>query len=275
METVLALAQHGPEHIYFSGRNVQRAESLIAKVQKEAPNVGMTFVECDLGSLASVKAALAQKFTSARLDVLICNAGIMALPPKLTTDGYEVQFGTNHLGHALMIKLLLPTLLKTAELPGVDARIIILTSIGFRGHPKGGIIFKDLKTTQDFSTLGPWVRYGQSKLANILYAAELARLHPNITSVSIHPGVVETDLVGNLGFGQKMFIYAWNLGRLLKPAEGAYNQLWAATGPKDKIVNGAFYEPVGTLSSKLDKTAKSEQLARELWEWTEKALAEF
>ena len=275
METVLALAQHGPEHIYLSGRNVQRAESLIAKVQKEAPTVAMTFVECDLGSLASVKAALTQKFTSARLDVLMCNAGVMAIPPGLTTDGYEVQFGINHLGHALIIKLLLPILLRTADLPGADARIIILTSIAFRAHPKGGIIFKDLKTTQDFGFFGPWIRYGQSKLANILYASELARLHPNVTSVSIHPGVVETDLVGNLSFGKKSLVYLTNLGKLLKPAEGAYNQLWAATAPRDKIVNGAYYEPVGSLSSKLDKPAKSEQLARELWEWTEKALADF
>ncbi|KAL9123059.1 MAG: hypothetical protein Q9187_000386 [Circinaria calcarea] len=241
-----------------------------------APALKLTFVECDLTSLASVAAAV-QQFASRRLDILMCNAGIMAVPPGLTEDGYEVQFGTNHLGHALLIKHLLPTLLQTAEEPHSDVRIILLTSLGFRGHPKGGIVFKDLRTTQDTGAFGSWIRYGQSKLANILYANELARRYPNITSLSIHPGVVETDLVGSLGFANKAFVYVANMGKLLKPAEGAYNQIWAATcdKEKDKLVNGAFYEPIGLLSTKLDKTSKSEKLAEELWVWTEKALKDY
>ena len=234
------------------------------------PGTNVTFVECDLASLASVQAAV-QRFSIQRLDILMCNAGIMAQPPGLTKDGYEVQFGTNHVGHALLIKLLLPTLLRTAEQPGADVRVIILTSLGFRGHPKAGIVFKDLRTTQE-SAFGPWIRYSQSKLANILYAAELARRHPNITSVSIHPGVVETGLVGNLGVGNKLIVYLTNLGRVMKPTEGAYNQLWAATANKTNVVNGAFYEPVGVLSTKHDKASQSEKLAAELWEWTENAL---
>lgn len=237
-------------------------------------DIDLTFVECDLASLDSVKAVV-QQLALPRLDVLIGNAGIMAQPPGLTKDGYEVQFGTNHLGHALLIRLLLPVLLRTAEQPGADVRILILTSLAFRGHPKGGIVFKDLRTTQDFGAFGSWMRYGQSKLANILYAAELARRYPNITSVSIHPGVVETGLVGNLGLGNKMLVYVANMGKLLKPAEGAYNQLWAATAEKQKVVNGSFYEPVGVLSGKLDKAAKSEQLAGELWEWTENELKKY
>lgn len=214
-----------------------------------------------------------QKFTSLRLDILICNASIMAVPAGLTEDGYEIQFGTNHLGHALLIKLLLSALLQSAAQPGADVRIIILTSLGFRNHPKGGIVFKALRTPQE-SIFGSWIRYGQSKLANILYAAELARRYPNILSVSIHPGVVQTGLVGNLGFANKLLVYATNFGRMLKPAEGAYNQLWAATtSDRSKIVNGAFYEPVGVLSNnKVDATSRSEKLAAELWDWTEQAL---
>ncbi|KAI9872075.1 MAG: hypothetical protein M1830_002098 [Pleopsidium flavum] len=270
--SVLALAKHRPERIYFSGRYSNRAAALISEIKTTVPNANLTFVECDLASLASVKAA-AQHFTSQRLDILMCNAGVMAQPPRLTKDGYEVQFGTNHLGHALLIKLLLSTLIQTAELPNADVRIVILTSLGFRGHPTGGISFKDLRTVQDLAFAGGWVRYRQSKLANILYAAELGRRYPNITSVSIHPGVVATGLVGNLSFANKMLVYATNLGKVKTPAEGAYNQLWAAASEKGKgeVVNGAFYEPIG-VPGKHDKESQSEKLAGELWEWTQREL---
>jgi NAD(P)-dependent dehydrogenase (short-subunit alcohol dehydrogenase family) len=87
----------------------------------------------------------------------------MALPPALTKDGYELQFGTNHLGHALIIKQLLPTLLKIA-----GARIVSFSSLGFMLHPTGGILFNGLKTPQSLGFMGSWTRYGQSKLANIV-----------------------------------------------------------------------------------------------------------
>lgn len=266
----MALAKHHPKEIYFSGRNAKKAAEVIAEIKAVVPTANLTFIECDLASLASIKAGM-QRFTSQRLDILICNAGIMAAPAGLTEDGYEVQFGTNHLGHALLIKFLLPTLLQTAAQPDADVRIVILTSLGFRGHPKGGIVFKEIRTRQE-GFFGPWIRYGQSKVANILYAAELARRYPNILSVSIHPGVVQTGLVGNLGLANKMLVYVTNVGRMLKPAEGAYNQLWAATSDRSKMINGAFYEPVGVLSNKLDATSRSEKLAAELWDWTGQAL---
>ena len=199
----------------------------------------------------------------------------MALPPGLTKDGYEVQFGINHLGHALLIKLLLPTILQTAEDHDSDVRIIILTSVGFRGHPSGGITFKDLRTTQDTGVAAPWIRYGQSKLANILYAAELARRYPRITSLSVHPGVVKTGLVENLSLANRALIHITNIGRIKTVQEAALNQLWAATGDKAKIANGGFYEPVGVPSKKHDKQSKSEELAKQLWEWTEKELAAY
>jgi NAD(P)-dependent dehydrogenase (short-subunit alcohol dehydrogenase family) len=132
----------------------------------------------DLTSLSSIKSSTPQL---TRLDLLMCNAGIMATPPSLSKDGYEIQFATNHLGHAMLIKQLLPTMLKTAEEPRSDVRIVILTSMGWRAHPKAGIEFSTLNTTQDRAIFGGWVRYGQSKLANLVYAAELARRYPNIT----------------------------------------------------------------------------------------------
>jgi NAD(P)-dependent dehydrogenase (short-subunit alcohol dehydrogenase family) len=246
---------------------------MITQIKSTLPNVNITFLECDLASLSSVEKA-AKEFLSQskRLDILICNAGIMALPPALTKDGYEIQFGTNHVGHALLIKLLLPTLQKTVDEPNSDVRIVCLTSIGFFMHPSGGIIFKDLKTPQrNIGMSGAWVRYGQSKLANILYAAELARRYPKITSVSIHPGVYSTGLVGSLGFWNKLLVYVSNFGNVKNAVDGTGNQLWAATGDKSRIVNGEYYTPIGVLG-KHDKDSKSQALAAELWEWTENEL---
>lgn len=201
----------------------------------------------------------------------MCNAGIMAVPASLTKDGYEIQFGTNHLGHALLIKLLLPTLLQTASLPNADIRIVILASIAYTLHPQGGIIFKDLKTTQEMTLGGTLQRYGQSKLANILYARSLAKRYPEIMSVAIHPGVVSTGLVANLSWWKKALVYLSEWGRIKEPKDGIVNQVWAATGERSGIVSGGYYEPVGMVGRE-DKVSSSEVLAEELWKWTEKEL---
>ncbi|KAI9706544.1 MAG: hypothetical protein M1836_003550 [Candelina mexicana] len=232
-----------PSHIFFTGRSIPRANELTTLL----PNTPLTFLKCDLASLSSVSAA-AKAFlaSSSQLDILICNAGIKDAPPGLIKDGYKIHFGTNHLSHALLVKLLLPTMLQTIEEKGKDAvgRIIFLTSIGFKNHPKGGIQSQTLKTTQN----GPrwqFFRYGQSKLANILYASQLARCYPSILTVSVHPGVVNTTLVSGLSMGLKALVYLMNLGKVKTPKEGAWNQLWAATAKREGIENGEYYELVG------------------------------
>ena len=230
----------------------------------------------DLASLSSVSAA-ARKFTatSSRLDILMLNAGVMALPTGLTSDGYEIQFGTNCLGHAMLTKLLLPTLLRTAAEPGADVRVITLTSNKFSAHPLGGIVLKNLRTVQESPVAGGWIRYGQSKLANLLYAAELARRYPAITSISVHPGFVETETRKQLSWGNRVVGFLSNMDmKAVQPSEGAWNQLWAATVEKGKIVNGTYYVPVG-VPGKLEREASNAKLACELWEWTEKELAKY
>lgn len=180
------------------------------------------------------------------------------------------------MSHALIIKLLLPTLLSTAKLPGADVRVVSLTSEGNQGHPMGGIIFKDLKTTQEFHILGPWQRYGQSKLANILYTAELARKYSDsgILFLSIHPGVFNTGLIQNLSLGTRAFIYVTTFGQAkdeAKEGQGAWNTCWAATSKRDGIENGGFYFPVGAPGRKArDNT--NVKLAADLWEWTQKEI---
>lgn len=153
------------------------------------------------------------------------NAGIMATPLAETEEGFESQFGTNHIGHALLTKELLPTLLSTAKGDGADVRIVNLTSEGHNLAPSQGIVFDDAKLKE----YGPWTRYGQSKLANILFTKELARRYPAITSVAIHPGLILTDLFGPNQQTSILLRYGLKMAGPLFMADvptGAKNQLW-------------------------------------------------
>ena len=113
----------------------------------------------------------------------------------------------NYIRHALFVQLLLPSLLRKAKKPDSDVRIVFLTSLGWCGHSKGGIVFNGLRTVQNFGLTGVWIRYGQSKIVNILYAAESAQRYPNIMVSSVHPGVANTGLVSNLSVLQKVIVY--------------------------------------------------------------------
>lgn len=269
--SIAELAKHNPAHIYFSGRNSNNASRVIEEIETKVPNAQLTFIPCDLASFASIDEAgklFASK--SQRLDILICNAGIMAVPADVTTDGYEIQFGTNHLGHALLIKHLLPTMLKTSEAYG-DARIVSVTSMGFRGALSPGIRFNDLKSKQDILVGGRWIRYFQSKLANILYASEIARRCPSISVAAVHPGIIKTDLLNSLGLAERTLVAVITIGTILTLEQGVQNQLWAATVDKKDLQSGAYYEPVGQLG-KPSKYSQDKHLATELWDWTQKQL---
>ncbi|OAF98767.1 oxidoreductase [Paraphaeosphaeria sporulosa] len=290
-ETARTLAPHGPSHIYITGRNRKAADTLIGDIQKSYASVGMTFIEVDFTSLSSVKDNVQKGFKHERLDVLMCTAGIMASPPVLSKDGYEtptdhetpeIQFATNHLAHAMLIDVLLPTLLRTARTPASDVRILSTTSMGYGFHPGNGISFAELDSRSSMPRfmLGGWVRYGHSKLANILYPAELARRYPEITSLSIHPGVVATDLMYKQDWQTRWFIHitCWLQGlKYLTPHQGCWNQVYcAAVAKKEELVNGGFYYPVGLHApDKLDKAATDANLAGRLWEWTQGVLQKF
>lgn len=203
----------------------------------------------------------------------------MAGDPGVTKDGYEVQFGTNHVGNAALALHLLDVMERTAEQPGSDVRFIALTSLGYRGHPSTGIDFDGLRDANQFPILGPWVRYGQSKLANILFARELGKRYPKITSIAVHPGVVGTDLVNNLTFWNRLLVRASSPLGFMTPRQGCFNTLWAATGndveekmqggagtycKKDKV---AFFVPVGVADAG-DAKCWDDELMTKLWEWT-------
>ena len=276
--TISLLAQHDPAHIYFSGRNAKRAQSVIEKVKAVNPDVALTFIECDNADLSSVKKAAEQFLSQAdRLDVLYANAGILGLPPGTTKDGYEIQFGTNYLGHALLIKLLLPLMQRTTEQPNSDVRIILSSSIAYKQAPKQGIAFETLKSGQDglggLIPGGKWSRYGQSKLANLLYAQALAKRYPNITSVSVHPGYIKTDIFANATFLDVLPVRIMAAGKWTSVEEGPYNQVWAGTTKKEELENGAYYAPIAKKGTLETAAAKDAKLADTLWNWTENELA--
>jgi NAD(P)-dependent dehydrogenase (short-subunit alcohol dehydrogenase family) len=128
--TVLQLAKHNPARLYLCARSKTKADAAIADIIAVVPRAKIEFLELDLASFASIKRAADNVLASnTRLDILINNAGVMNLPPGLTEDGFELQFGTNHVGPALFTKLLMPLLSKTVSEPDLDARIVNLSSV--------------------------------------------------------------------------------------------------------------------------------------------------
>ena len=193
--------------------------------------------------------------------------------PGVTKDGYEKQFGTNHVGHALLLKLLHPLLSKTAESGGPKPRIISLSSRGHKSHiPEDGIKFDTLKSAQP--ELSGILKYTQSKLANVVYARQVAKHYPDFDSISIHPEDVATQLFnkGAVGGGPEIEYLAREIAPKVGVTllEGAKNGLWAAT--VKSVESGRYYEPVGKLGEG-SVLSRDEDLGRKLWEWTEKELA--
>jgi NAD(P)-dependent dehydrogenase (short-subunit alcohol dehydrogenase family) len=193
------LASRNPAKIYITGRKESAAQTAIADIKATGVSTEVVWIRCDHTNLASVKeAADTVSATTSLLEVLMANAGIMAIPPGLTSGGYELHFGINHVAHALWIRKLLGLLQNTAKEHG-EARIIPISSLAFVLAPQGhGIVFDDLKTTQDYWVLGKWQRYAQRKLTNLLYGRELARRYPDIRTLVIDPGPSNMGLVTNL-----------------------------------------------------------------------------
>ncbi|KAF2764137.1 NAD(P)-binding protein [Teratosphaeria nubilosa] len=240
-EVICQLAAHGTPRILFTGRNARSAEETIERA-KSVGGAQISFVACDMTELkSSAEAGERIARDTDRLDWVFCNAGIMAAPPALSKDGWEIQFAVNHLGHAMLLRKLMPTLERTAK-TGADVRVVFTTSLGFKFART--IAFDTLSTKQEALILGAFRRYGQSKLANILYPAELAQRYPEITFLSIHPGVIKTGIITGLSGFNRYFTELTTYGSQVTVEEGVRNQLWAASAEKSKIANGEYYEPV-------------------------------
>jgi NAD(P)-dependent dehydrogenase (short-subunit alcohol dehydrogenase family) len=245
LHTSIELARHGA-HVVMAARDPKRGDDALRRVLAEAATADrqpdVELLALDLADLASVR-AFAASVTAAhlRLDLLVNNAGVMALPRRETTvDGFERQFGTNHLGHFALTGLLLPALLEGA------ARVVTVSSLA---HRQGRMTFDDLQSERSYQ---PWAAYGQSKLANLLFTMELQRrgdaAGADLVSVAAHPGVSATNLVAaGPGAGRARWVNkVMDAGsRLLSQpaAAGAWPTLYAATEPG---VRGAeFFGPAG------------------------------
>ncbi|KAM5341930.1 hypothetical protein ACJ41O_014961 [Fusarium nematophilum] len=274
-ESVLQLAKHNPAAIYLTARTKARGNTAISEIEHAVPAAKdkIKFLELDLGSFASIKKA-AENFQSQsdRLDLLMNNAGLMASPPGLTTDGYEVQFGSNYMGPALFTKLLLPTLAKTAEQKGGDARVVSLSSELFRQAPKEGILLSQCKTPlEEISGLA---RYAHSKLADYYHSRTMSQKYTAIKFVAIHPGVVNTGLLDDL---KKRRPWLGGLISLVGSViltdvhAGARSQLWASTTDRQNIESGGFYNH--KMRRYNDAVLTDDKTAEALWDWTEKEFA--
>jgi NAD(P)-dependent dehydrogenase (short-subunit alcohol dehydrogenase family) len=271
-EAARALAGTGAR-VVLACRNTSAAEKAAAAIQEEHAGAAIDQEKLDLSSLASVR-AFAARFgdTYDRLDVLINNAGVMALPRCTTADGFEMQFGTNHLGHFALTGLLLPHLLKSAP-----ARVVTVSSAA---HQIGWMRFEDLQREKGYQR---WLAYGQSKLANLLFAYELDRrvkkAKIDLRSVTCHPGYSATNLQyqSSRMEGAAVRERFWRVVNALfgqSAAMGALPTLYAAAAPEAQ--GGEFIGPGGLFAARGYPTkqrsnarSRDEAAAARLWSVSE------
>ncbi|PKP93277.1 MAG: short-chain dehydrogenase [Alphaproteobacteria bacterium HGW-Alphaproteobacteria-14] len=242
-ETARAMAACGA-HVIMAGRDQAKLDEAAAAIRAQHPDANLETITCDLGNLASIRACGAEaraRFT--RIDLLINNAGVMACPLMRTADGFEMQFGTNHLGHFALTAELLPLVEAGANTTG-SGRIVNLSS---RGHHFAPVDLDDPNFAE--RPYDPWQSYGHSKTANILFTVGLEeRLSAKgIHAYAVHPGGIRT----NLGRHMTEEMTAALIERVTKSdsgfawktiPQGAATSCWAATAPKLEGTGGVYCE---------------------------------
>ena len=275
----LELARKGA-HVLLACRDKAKGDRALERLRAEVRAASAQVVLLDLASLETVCAfGVAELALGEPLDLLINNAGVMAPKRRLQTkDGFEIQFGTNVLGHFVLTALLLPALVRAAAANKAQRpRVVTLASIA---HKRGRLNFDDLQSTKDYK---PMEAYGQSKLAGLMLAFELCRRLraagppiSSVMSVAAHPGVANTNLfqVGEFSTVERVLRRGFGvaIGALLNTeAEGALPTLFAATSPD--VVDGGYYGPQGLLEmrggdvgvAKVAPQALDQAAAARLW----------
>lgn len=281
LESARALAAHGAE-VILAARDAAKTEAALRTIREQVPGARVAATALDLASLASVRACAARiRESYDRLDLLINNAGVMACPLARTADGFELQLGTNHLGHFVLTGLLAPLALAAR-----DARIVNLTSAG---HVISDVHWDD----PHFERHGyeKWTSYGQSKTANVLFTVDLERRlgARGVHAYAVHPGMIMTDLgrhltkediatlqamakkapSGGSGGGQP----GGGLPPYKSIAEGAATTVWAATAPELAARGGVYLEDCA-VSPKAAPYALDPDAARRLWAMSEEMAGE-
>ncbi len=267
--TARELARAGAT-IVIACRNVAKGEQAVARIHAAVPDADVHVRELDLAELRSVR-SFAERFLREResLDLLINNAGVMAPPRRLTVDGFESQFGTNHLGHFALTGLLLARLLAAPS-----PRVVTVSS---GAHRLGTIKFDDLQGQQGYNN---WRWYGQSKLANLLFCFELQRrataAGTDLLSAAAHPGYAATNLqfAGPARWYERATMAVSNKVIAQSADMGALPTLYAATNPD--LPGGSFVGPDGFMEQRghphivtAAKKAYDEDASRRLWEVSE------
>ena len=274
-ETARALAERGA-HVVLTARDMPKGEGVAEGIRASTGNQRVQVEELELGSLASIR-AFADRFRSRHdaLHILVNNAGVMACPAAKTADGFELQFGSNHVGHFLVTCLLAPALLK-----GAPSRIV---SVSSRGHHMSPVVFDDIQFER--RPYHKWLAYGQSKTANVLFAVGLEKrlgargVHAN----ALHPGGIVTELARHLVAEDFEFLSKRASGMQFKSVEaGAATSVVAATAPELEGRGGLYLEDcqVAAVNDAPDALAgvKSYALdpenAERLWEVSEELVGQ-
>ena len=286
VETARALAAHGA-HVVGAARDLKKAETATAHVWDGAKNGGgLELIELDLASLASVRAC-ADKLVAAGkpFDLVITNAGVMACPLLRTADGFEMQFGTNHLGHFVLVN-------RIASLLRPGSRLVALSSSGHR-FADVDLVDPNFERTE----YEPWVAYGRSKTADILFAVEFDRRHRgrNVRATAVHPGGIQTELSRHIGAeGIATLVERINtaLADRGKPPfqfktipQGAATSVWAGVVATADQVGGRYCEdchvttlvtdePLDPMSGGVRPYALDAAHAALLWEKSEELVGE-
>ncbi|KAK0623785.1 putative short-chain dehydrogenase [Immersiella caudata] len=282
--TSAAIAKASPALIILAGRNPSKVSTTAADVARPYPNVPTKTLKLDLGSLQSVRDAASEVDSWADvpvIDVLINNAGIMAVEYGLSPEGVETHFATNHLGHFLLTNLLMGKLLK-AEAPRV-------VNVSSDGHRMGAVRFDDYNFDGG-KTYNRWVAYGQSKTANMLFAVSLASkvAAKGLVALSVHPGVIATNLAdhldGNEDFAELKALdqaqgnkEGWAEFEWKSADQGAATSVFAAFSPELKEHNGAYLQDchiADPWTETVKSWATSPIEAERLWRLSEKLVGQ-
>jgi NAD(P)-dependent dehydrogenase (short-subunit alcohol dehydrogenase family) len=261
-ETMRVLASRGAQIIGVA-RTRKKAEDAAKKIEGE-----ITPLACELSDLDSVVACTDEIDAMDRpIDILICNAGIMALPKLQQKYGLEMQFLTNHLGHFVLVNRLLDRVTEADS-----GRVVMVSSLGHYTSVAGGINFDNLSGEKHYV---PFTFYGQSKLANLLMSNELARRleGSGATSNAIHPGIIMTPLMRNIGDIRATLtgIFSWPVSRSVE--QGAATQCYVAASPKLEGVSGHYFADCNP--ARMSAHGQNPELASRLWTVSEELAADY
>src|SRR5215475_5481026 len=274
-ETARVLAERGAQ-VILTARDMPKGEAVAEAIRASTGNQHVEVEELELGSLKDIR-AFAERFLARHpsLHILVNNAGVMACPPAKTADGFELQFGSNHVGHFLLTCLLAPALRK-----GAPSRVV---SVSSRGHHLSPVVFDDIEFER--RPYDKWLAYGQAKTANVLFAVGLERRLGNhgVHANALHPGAILTELGRHLQTEDFAFLQERNRGMKFKTVEaGAATSVFAATAPELEGRGGLYLEDchiaaVNDAPDALDGVksyALDPRNAERLWEVSESLVGE-